>query len=892
MKSSFFLKYSPDIPETGSFLDIDNISINPTVEDYRNENLINIEFFNNLIKQVTTEKLIYIQGDSCTGKTTFLKYIYIWNKNYDDSYDLIYIDFSVQTILPEEFNKFIYDLENIWTSNNTKRIIILENLHKCLFKKQLINWLERNKQNEKNKQKVILTSRSFSGFELEQISLNKSLDQLIGSYSDFFRKLCTKNKMEFNFLEEHAIFTNFLKIQKKQTIPPSNNFIRILLILKFILSKPDLNINKEINFEKLLSNVARWNLRNLTEEEKRIILNLAHLTLHEYYPPNEYLTENFHFFGIKDLQNKFPNLKCFLGIDKSYLGLAHPDYGEILTYYKYRNDEMRLYKNAEEIFQYWNYLYMGKGKNFHAFRILDNLREKNKYRLVVKLIFHLINKEIIDNEHNEFLDEEHNSLKLRVYRSLPESVNEYIKLIDFEIKYNLKYLSAQEVNEIFRGLKDHYISIDPLIFERLWQRELDKFNKLEQSLLNNEITSDKLNLLGRMSYTIGRIYFLKDELDKAKYYFRKSLELRKKQDPPDIQGTSYQYRELSKIAFLENKEAQKIRDMLTMANQIAESEGDSRIILTLLAWSLLIVPNDIFLESNFEMRVEKLMNLLTEKAEQFPFQDITEAKAILRIVLNKSLDFSPIEQNTIAYKIFNQFWDKDEFLPSWIKVSDRLIKQIKFTNPTISMSPNFKIVEKIRWKEEDLLYNPMVYSEIKAIKRSIELAKWSIEEEGKKAGTTPKVGAVVVKKGKTLAESCRGRLVGENWLGKNVNSQIFKLEVDGAHAEFLALKCSGKNEDELSGATLITTLEPCIKRGIEKKACCEHIEANRIKKVIIGMVDPNPEIGGKGILYLQNKGVEVELFPHEDYLKVKNLNRDYLKNNLKTIKRNIWNPNI
>lgn len=43
------------------------------------------------------------------------------------------------------------------------------------------------------------------------------------------------------------------------------------------------------------------------------------------------------------------------------------------------------------------------------------------------------------------------------------------------------------------------------------------------------------------------------------------------------------------------------------------------------------------------------------------------------------------------------------------------------------------------------------------------------------------------------------------------------------------------------------------------------------------MIDPNPDIRGKGILFLQQKGIETEFFPYEYLEKVKKLNDDFLK---------------
>lgn len=142
------------------------------------------------------------------------------------------------------------------------------------------------------------------------------------------------------------------------------------------------------------------------------------------------------------------------------------------------------------------------------------------------------------------------------------------------------------------------------------------------------------------------------------------------------------------------------------------------------------------------------------------------------------------------------------------------------------------------------------------ITRAIEAAGKCVSEDDK---IHPKVGAVIIKEGEIVCEAYRG----EN--------------KPGDHAEYTALidKCEG---NDLTGATMITTLEPCTSRrhGRDaKKPCALHIIDSGIRKVIIGMPDPNPEIRGKGILYLLNKKVEVELFPSKYQEQARELNRDF-----------------
>ena len=99
----------------------------------------------------------------------------------------------------------------------------------------------------------------------------------------------------------------------------------------------------------------------------------------------------------------------------------------------------------------------------------------------------------------------------------------------------------------------------------------------------------------------------------------------------------------------------------------------------------------------------------------------------------------------------------------------------------------------------------------------------------------PLVGAVVVK---------NGRILGEGW------HQVF----GGAHAEVNAI--AGANRS-LEGADLYVNLEPCSHLG-KTPPCTELIIRSGIKKVFIGMHDPNPLVNGRGIANLRKHGIEVQ----------------------------------
>jgi ATP-dependent DNA helicase RecG len=83
----------------------------------------------------------------------------------------------------------------------------------------------------------------------------------------------------------------------------------------------------------------------------------------------------------------------------------------------------------------------------------------------------------------------------------------------------------------------------------------------------------------------------------------------------------------------------------------------------------------------------------------------------------------------------------------------------------------------------------------------------------------------------------------------------------GDHAEFTVLerKCRDRKVD---GCVIYATLEPCAP-GARKKpklSCAERIVNGRIKKIYIGIQDPDPTVKGKGEDFLRSKNIEIEYF--------------------------------
>jgi pyrimidine deaminase RibD-like protein len=144
--------------------------------------------------------------------------------------------------------------------------------------------------------------------------------------------------------------------------------------------------------------------------------------------------------------------------------------------------------------------------------------------------------------------------------------------------------------------------------------------------------------------------------------------------------------------------------------------------------------------------------------------------------------------------------------------------------------------------------------DVRFMQMAINLAKRSRSE----GGVHPLVGAVVTKKGQLLGSAYRGK-------GKL-----------GDHAEYVALERALAGED-LIGATVYTTLEPCTTRNHPKVPCAKRLAERGISRVVIGMLDPNQNICGRGIRELRNHGVSVELFPSQLMKQVEVQNRVFTR---------------
>lgn len=116
------------------------------------------------------------------------------------------------------------------------------------------------------------------------------------------------------------------------------------------------------------------------------------------------------------------------------------------------------------------------------------------------------------------------------------------------------------------------------------------------------------------------------------------------------------------------------------------------------------------------------------------------------------------------------------------------------------------------------------------IQRCIELA---LQAEGR-TSPNPLVGSVVV--------DDDGTIIAEG----------FHAKAGEPHAEVQALNIAG---EAARGKTIYVSLEPCCHHG-KTGPCSDRVIASGVKRVVCGMVDPNPKVAGGGLAAIQAAGIE------------------------------------
>lgn len=154
-------------------------------------------------------------------------------------------------------------------------------------------------------------------------------------------------------------------------------------------------------------------------------------------------------------------------------------------------------------------------------------------------------------------------------------------------------------------------------------------------------------------------------------------------------------------------------------------------------------------------------------------------------------------------------------------------------------------------------YNRPVEHHDALMRRALELAA-----QGRyTTSPNPRVGCVIVRD---------EHILGEGWHER----------AGGPHAEIAALNdCGG----DARGATMYVTLEPCAHHG-RTSPCVEAVIASGVKRLVVAMEDPNPQVAGRGLERLRKAGIEVVTGPgaeeaerlNEEWLTAMRMGRPYV----------------
>ncbi len=137
---------------------------------------------------------------------------------------------------------------------------------------------------------------------------------------------------------------------------------------------------------------------------------------------------------------------------------------------------------------------------------------------------------------------------------------------------------------------------------------------------------------------------------------------------------------------------------------------------------------------------------------------------------------------------------------------------------------------------------------LKYMRLALQLARKGVG----KTAPNPAVGCVIVKD---------GAVVGEGWHRR----------AGTPHAEAHALHQAGSLA---AGADVYVTLEPCAHYG-KTPPCAEALIAAKVARVFAGMVDPNPQVSGKGVALLEKAGIATKTGLLEE--ECRRLNEPFIK---------------
>lgn len=126
-------------------------------------------------------------------------------------------------------------------------------------------------------------------------------------------------------------------------------------------------------------------------------------------------------------------------------------------------------------------------------------------------------------------------------------------------------------------------------------------------------------------------------------------------------------------------------------------------------------------------------------------------------------------------------------------------------------------------------------SDLDYMKRALELAR----KARPISPPNPSVGCVIVRNDRVLGEG-------------------FTQKTGSDHAEIQAIKNANANGFDIEGATVYVTLEPCSHYG-RTPPCALRLIKEKVARVVVACLDPNPLVAGRGVGLLREAGIEVEV---------------------------------
>jgi len=225
---------------------------------------------------------------------------------------------------------------------------------------------------------------------------------------------------------------------------------------------------------------------------------------------------------------------------------------------------------------------------------------------------------------------------------------------------------------------------------------------------------------------------------------------------------------------------------------------------------------------------EELIEIWNE-VEQTQKLQISQTTSALQVFLKgRSVDWNPGE--TLATESGH---GHDEVLQRWKIWRGKVqLQRADATKPKLGDSDDYKFA-----------------------RLAVDEARKSVSEQDGRPH--PKVGAVVVKNGQVLSAAYRG-------------------EFEGNHAEYIALE-KHLSDTAAAGATVYTTLEPCTTRNHPKIPCAQRLIERKVARVVIGMLDPDHRISGKGQRKLRTANIVTDFFPPNLMTEVEELNREFTR---------------